>query len=139
LAEVGARLLVRVLPDYASGDIQPVPQDGARATYAPKITTDEAHIDWTRPAESIRNLVRGLNPDPGAWTTFRDLRLKVYGVQRADADELPPGDLRALRGLVVGTSDGALELNDVQLAGKRRMTGSELARGLRIQEGERLA
>lgn len=139
LAEVGAKLLVRVLPGYASGDIQPVHQDDARATYAPKITTAEARLDWTRPAESIRNLVRALNPAPGAWTTFRDLRLKVYAVEHADGDEVPPGELRAPGELVVGTSDGALALGEVQLAGKRRMTGSELARGLRIHEGERVA
>jgi methionyl-tRNA formyltransferase len=139
LGEVGAKLLVRVLPDYAAGDIQPVPQDDERATYAPKITMAEARIDWTRPAESIRNLVRALNPAPGAWTTFRDLRLKVYAVERADGNEVPPGELRAQAELVIGTSDGALALNEVQLAGKRRMTGSELARGLRIHEGERVA
>jgi methionyl-tRNA formyltransferase len=139
LAEVGAKLLVRVLPGYAAGDIQPMPQEDARATYAPKITTVEARIDWSRSAESIRNLVRALNPAPGAWTTFRDLRLKVYAVEHADDDELPPGRLRAEGELVVGTSDGALELNEVQLAGKRSMTGGELARGLRVHEGERLA
>jgi methionyl-tRNA formyltransferase len=139
LADVGARLLVRALHDYASRDVQPVPQDEARATYAPKITSAEARIEWTRPAESIRNQVRALNPAPGAWTTFRDLRLKVFAVERADRIVLPPGGLRADRELVVSTSDGALALRDVQLAGKRRMTGGELARGLRIHHGERLA
>lgn len=139
LAEVGAKLLACILPGYASGDIQPAPQDDARATYAPKIATAEARIDWTRPAESIRNLVRALNPAPGAWTTFRDLRLKVYAVKHADDGELSPGEVRAERQLVVGTSDGALALNEAQVAGKRRMTGSELARGLRIHGGERFA
>jgi methionyl-tRNA formyltransferase len=139
LADVGARVLVRALHDYASRDVQPVPQDEARATYAPKITSAEARIEWTRPAESIRNQVRALNPAPGAWTTFRDLRLKVFAVERADRIVLPPGGLRADRELVVSTSDGALALRDVQLAGKRRMTGGELARGLRIHHGERLA
>lgn len=139
LAEVGAGLLVSTLPAYASGDIRPAPQDDDRATYAPKITTDDARIEWARPAQAIRNLVRALNPAPGAWTTVRDVRLKVYAVDRArPGGGLPPGGLRADGELVVGTSDGALALHEVQLAGKRRMTGSQLARGLRIREGERL-
>jgi methionyl-tRNA formyltransferase len=138
LAAAGAKLLVPALEGYADGEIQPVAQDHDRATYAPKISAGDARIDWRRPAEAIRNQVRGLNPDPGAWTTLRDLRLKVYAAAVDGEAALAPGELRNGRRLVVGTGDGALVLRDVQAAGKRRMTGEALARGLRVHPGERL-
>ncbi len=138
LARVGARLLVPVLKDYAVGRIVPQPQDERYATYAPKITEEDARIDWTKPAAAIRNLVRACNPSPGAWTTLGDRRLKVYAAEETPGDALPPGELVADRELVAGTGDGTLRLEEVQLAGRRRMKGPELARGLRLLPGERL-
>ncbi|HEX2058282.1 MAG TPA: methionyl-tRNA formyltransferase [Actinomycetota bacterium] len=130
MAALGAPLLVDTIRRYAAGKLEPRPQDHALATYAPKITTEEARIDWTKPADQIANLVRGLNPAPGAWTEWDGRRLKVWEVRPGEA-ELEPGALRAAERLLVGTGTGALDLADVQLAGKRRMTGAELARGLR--------
>jgi methionyl-tRNA formyltransferase len=139
LAERGSRLLVPVLEGYAAGEILPVEQNHDAATYAPKITTEEARIDWARPAGRIRDLVRALNPDPGAWTTLRDTRLKVHAVTVAERPaDLAPGELRAEELLSAGTGSEPVTLDDVQLAGKRRMTGVELARGLRLAPGERL-
>jgi methionyl-tRNA formyltransferase len=139
MAELGAPLLVETLRGYAAGEVQPREQDHGRATYAPKITTEEARVDWARPAEQIANLVRGLNPAPGAWTEWEGRRLKLWQVTPAD-DELEPGELRASgSALLAGTGTNALELADVQLAGKRRMSGGELARGLRLDAGARLA
>jgi methionyl-tRNA formyltransferase len=138
LAETGARLLVETLREYSSGTLQPVEQDHSRATYAPKITTNEARIDWNSPAARIRDLVRALNPAPGAWTTIGDKRLKVFRVAAADAPGLGPGELMANDELLVGTGAGALALDDVQPAGKRRMSGAEFARGLREPSGARL-
>jgi methionyl-tRNA formyltransferase len=137
LADAGAKLLVRALEGYASEEIIPVPQDHAHATYAPKVTSDDARIDWSSATETIRNHVRALNPAPGAWTTFRNLRLKVFAVERAEREGLTPGEL-ARPDVVVGTGDGAVVLTDVQLAGKRRMSGAELARGLRVEPRERV-
>ena len=131
LAQAGARLLVETVAGYVDGSIAPQPQDDDAATYAPKITTEEAVIDWSRPTAAIRDHVRGLNPAPGAWTTLQGERLKVWEARPADRD---PG-LRRIdltEGLVVGGVDGGLELTDVQLRGKRRMSGTELARGLRL-------
>jgi methionyl-tRNA formyltransferase len=138
LAEIGSRLLVKTIDRYASGAIEPRPQDHDRATYAPKITVEEARIDWARPARRIRDLVRALNPAPGAWTTLGDRRLKVYEVDLTQAEDLAPGELRADGDLVAGTGDGALLLREVQSAGKRRMGGPEFARGLRDVSGMRL-
>lgn len=132
LAGIGADLLLATLPDYVSGGLVPEPQDDAAATYAPKIGTEEAQIEWTRPVKEIRDHVRGMNPVPGAWTTLDGERLKVWAVEIGDRSDLSAGRLDAERGLVVGAADGALELTDVQLRGKRRMSGAELARGLRL-------
>lgn len=138
MAALGAPLLVDAVARYAAGELHPVEQDHARATYAPKITTEEARIDWTRPADEIANLVRGLNPAPGAWTELGGKRLKVWAVSPADAG-LGPGAVQESGGaLLAGAGDGSLELVDVQPAGKRRMSGGELARGLRLEGEARL-
>lgn len=139
MAVLGAPLLVETIERYAAGELQPREQDHERATYAPKIATEEARVDWTQPAQEIANLVRGLNPAPGAWTEWDGRRLKLWAVRPASGD-LAPGTLRGTAGrLVAGTGTHALELADVQLAGKRRMSGAELARGLRLVEGARLS
>ena len=135
LAEVGAPLLVETIQAYATGDIVPAEQDHEAATYAPKITTEEARIDWTKSATAIRNLVRGLNPAPGAWTTLRETRLKVLQADHREGAGRP-GEIVDGRELVVATGAGALALTEVQPAGKRAMSGSELARGLRPASGE---
>lgn len=137
LATDGARLLVETLPPYSSGELVPEPQDDDLATYAPKITTDEARIDWTLDRKSISDHVRGLNPAPGAWTELDGKRLKVWQVDPAPDLDLSPGQLSP--DLVVGAGDGALRLVDVQLQGRKRMAGSELARGLRLPPETRLA
>jgi methionyl-tRNA formyltransferase len=139
LAEIGAGLLVESLGDYSGGRLKPEPQHHSAATYAPKITDEEARIAWAAPHWAIRNLVRALNPAPGAWTTLRGARLKVHRTQSpSESIELPAGKLLAGAELLVGTGDEALALAEVQAAGRRRMTGAELARGLRLKPGETL-
>ena len=140
LASIGAPLLIDSLRGYLQGTIEPIPQDDSRATYAPKITTEEARIDWSRPATDINNLVRGLNPVPGAWAMLRGERVKVHAVAVTSASvPLEPGATAVSEDkLVAGTGEGALELLDVQVAGRKRMTGIEAARGLRLSPGEAL-
>jgi methionyl-tRNA formyltransferase len=137
LAEIGAGALVEALAGYDSGALRPVEQDHEAATYAPKIANDEAEVDWSSPAREIHNKIRGLNPAPGAWTTFRDKRVKLFRTAPAGDLGLPPGAAALHSGrLVVGTGDVALALEEAQLAGKRRMGGADLANGLRPAEGE---
>jgi methionyl-tRNA formyltransferase len=138
LARVGAGLLVRTLPAYASGALEARPQDHERATYAPKVSTEEARLDWGRSAEEIRNLVRACNPEPGAWTTLLDRRMKVFAAARAPGPgRLEPGAVEAADELRAGCADADVILLEVQMAGRRRMTGPEAARGLRLEPGER--
>lgn len=138
LAEIGAPLLAETLVKLESGDVDPREQDHARATYAPKISTAEAEIDWTRPSASVRNLIRGLNPMPGAWTTFRGTRLKVHEASQVEGSG-EPGEVVDAERLIVATGEGLLRLDSVQPAGKRPMSGVEFARGARPSAGERFA
>jgi methionyl-tRNA formyltransferase len=138
LAVIGAEALIGALDDYAAGTLAPVEQDHSAATYAPKISNDEAEIDWSASAQVIHDKVRGLDPAPGAWTTFRDKRVKVFRTDPAGDLGLSPGAAALHSGrLVVGTGDVALALEEAQLAGKKRMGGADLANGLRPGEGER--
>lgn len=138
LADIGADLLVSALPGYASGAIVPQEQDHAAASYAPKITPDDARIEWDAYSKQIRDLVRGCNPIPGAWTSLGGRRLKVHRVQPAEGiTALPPGQAAVAGGLFAGTRDVPLELVEVQMEGRRRMTGAELVRGNRLAPGAR--
>ncbi|MDQ3985143.1 MAG: methionyl-tRNA formyltransferase [Actinomycetota bacterium] len=136
LAAEGAVLLAEVLPAYVSGELEPLPQDHDRATYAPKVTADEARLDWTKSAREIHNQVRGLNPEPGAWTTFRGKRLKVLRTIPRLSAELEPGLLVEAHPATVATGNEAVELVEVQPAGKRVMAGEDFIRGLRPAAGE---
>lgn len=140
LSLVGARLLADTLPGYLEGTILPQEQDHEAATYASKLSSDEARIEWAWPAERIDPFVRGLNPFPGAWSMLGDKRLKVDGVKRVEQEDasLQPGEISGGKSFVVGTGTGPLQLTRVQLAGKKAMSGAELVRGLRLAEGTRL-
>jgi methionyl-tRNA formyltransferase len=102
------------------------------------LSSADARIDWTAPATAIRNLIRGLNPDPVAWTQLRGARVRVLAAQLAtDAPALAPGELVMDAELLAGTGDGALRLTEVQPAGKRALPGADWGRGLRLTPGER--
>lgn len=135
LAELGGRLLVETLDHL--GDLQERAQDDARATMAGKIPRDEEWIDWSEPADAIVRRVRALSPEPGARTKLRGRIVKVYRA-RAVVGDGEPGTIVATEGMVVASGEGAVELEEVLLEGKRRMSGEELARGHRPAPGERL-
>ncbi|HEX2241260.1 MAG TPA: methionyl-tRNA formyltransferase [Actinomycetota bacterium] len=139
LAMLGATTLVETLPGYGRADITPIPQDQSKATYAPKISGKDARIDWAAPAAEIHNQVRALNPDPGAFTRLRGSTLKMWRVAETEGDgDLAPGELMFTDELLVGAGDRALRVVEAQIAGKKRLPGPDLARGLRLEAGERL-
>lgn len=135
LAVIGARTLVPALEGYVSGELPAVPQDDDAATYAPKITSGEARIDWSDDARSIGNKVRALNPAPGAWTLLSGERVKLHRASPADHPELRPGELLVADRLYAGTGAGSVAVEEAQVAGKKALNGIELARGLRLQPG----
>ena len=129
LAESGARQLAETIDAIAAGE-QPVPQETAGVTLAPKITVEEARVDFTRPAAEVRNHILGCSPDPGAWCELNGKRLKLYRARLADAQFTPaPGELHVTkRQVFVGAGEGVLELLEVQAPGKRRMAAIDWAR-----------
>ena len=139
LARMGAPLLVGALRGLVEGTIVPRPQDHARATYAPKVTPADATLDWSQPAEALARAVRAFNPVPGAHTTLSGQRLKIHTAK--PLDEAPggpghagghpaPGTVLAVDpSLIVACGRGALELVEVQPAGKPRMPATAFARG----------
>jgi methionyl-tRNA formyltransferase len=139
LAGAGATLLGSTLDGIASGGLQPVPQPADGVSYAPKLTAEDARVDFTAPAFAVDRQVRAMTPNPGAWTRFRELRLGLGPVRRADGDDdLAPGELRAgKREVLVGTASGAVRLGEVTAPGKRAVQAADWARGARIEPGER--
>jgi methionyl-tRNA formyltransferase len=140
LSRAGAGLLVASLDGLEDSSIVPVPQPSDGVSLAPKVTVEEARVDWTLPGFVIDRRIRGCTPAPGAWTTFRGERLKLGPVRvLPDADGLGPGELRATRDAVhVGVPNGGVVLGDVQPAGKRMLPAANWARGARPAGGERL-
>lgn len=137
LSIAGARLLVSTVDGIESGDLVPQPQPAEGVSIAPKVTVEDARVDWTAPAIAIDRLIRGCTPDPGAWTTHREQRLKLGPVRPTDV-ELPAGEIAAGKdGVLVGTATTAVRLGDVQPPGKKSMPAADWARGARLAPGER--
>lgn len=131
MAELGAGLLVGTISAWERGAIVPQPQDEAAATYAAAIERDDARIDWTRDADMLDCFVRGLNPKPGAWTTWRGQEFKIWEAEPA-ADAWQAGAIGVEgKQVFAGAGRGALLLHTVQPAGKRPMAALDWARGLR--------
>jgi methionyl-tRNA formyltransferase len=141
LAVSGAGLLVAVLDAIENGTGRAHPQPADGVTFAPKITVDDARIRWDDPAFAVDRRVRACTPAPGAWTTFRDDRVKLGPVKPiANAPVLKPGELLVERSQVLaGTATTPVALGEVRAAGKKAMAATDWARGLRIQPGEQLS
>lgn len=132
LAELGAELLVETLPLWLEGRIDAQPQDEAMATYTRPISKEDAVIDWTLPAVELWHRVRAYNPRPGARTSWRGSLLKVLRARpeaRWGGKEKPGRVLDLQSRVAVATGDGALFLEEVQLAGRRAMNTEAFVRG----------
>jgi methionyl-tRNA formyltransferase len=141
LATEGAGLLVAVLDAIEAGTARAHPQPADGVSLAPKITVDDARVRWSDPAFAVDRRIRAYTPAPGAWTTLRDERLKLGPVRPvANAAALAPGEMRVERTQVlVGTATTPVILGEVRAAGKKPMSASDWARGLRLNPGETLA
>jgi methionyl-tRNA formyltransferase len=139
LAEAGAGLLVSTIDGIEDGTLRAQEQPPDGASYAPKVTTDDAKVDFSVPALAVDRHVRAVTPDPGAWAEFRGERIKLGPVTRVGADSLKPGEVHVERKRVlVGTATAPVALGDVQAPGKKRMAATDWARGARVEPGERL-
>ncbi|QCH24245.1 methionyl-tRNA formyltransferase [Mycobacteroides salmoniphilum] len=136
LAESGAGLLESTMDGIEEGALVAVPQVADGVSTAPKITVEQARIRWELPARAIDRHVRAMTPEPGAWTTIGETRVKV-GPVRVDLDEqaeqLSPGAVAVRkRDVLVGTGTTAIALNEVQPQGKKLMNAVDWARGARL-------
>ncbi len=137
LAEGGAGLLVATLDGIEDGSLEAREQGTDGVTFAPKITVEDARVDWTEPAMGVDRRVRACTPAPGAWTTYDGERVKLGPLSPADG-ALPPGELLVGKNAVaVGTGTAALRLGLVKAFGKKEMPAADWARGLRIEPGMR--
>ena len=137
LAEMGAQALVEALAMLEQEGLEARPQDGAHATYAPKLTREIARIPWEEPAERIARLIRGLDPKPGAWTELDGREVKLFGARVAEGRGVPGQVLTADGGLVIAAGGGALAIDEVQPAGKAPMTAAEWIRGRGVRADQR--
>ncbi len=134
LATEGAPLLVEAVRGFVAGTIVPQPQDEHLASYAPKVSPEQAELDWARDASPLERAVRAFNPVPGAHTEFGGARLKVHRARVVPANgAVEPGTVVRVEadGPVVACGEDALRLEEVQPAGKPRMSGAAFARGYR--------
>lgn len=147
LMMIGAEMVIDTVDAIIAGTVKPVSQEqlccaGAEATPAPKIFKEDCKIDWNRPMQNIRNLVRGLSPYPAAWTEITDRTGTVHTAKifEVSCTDVPlqshlPGQIWNDDGhLFAACSDGVIEINQLQLAGKKRMAAADFLRGFHLQQ-----
>jgi methionyl-tRNA formyltransferase len=140
LAAIGADLMVETLRGLEAESIQPRPQDHSRATLAPILKKEDGRIDFTRSAQEITSRLRGFQPWPGAFTTFRGKQLSVSSASAAGTSSLRPGvmGVEGERLLVSCGGATALELLELQPEGRKRMPARDFLHGYHPRSGERL-
>jgi len=129
LAEGGAGLLTATLDALEDGQLRAEPQQAEGISYAPKLTADDAHVDWSRPAAVVDRTIRACTPAPGPWTTLDGARVKLGPVRPVDSASLAPGEIG---GALVGTGQGDVRLSTVQPAGKGPIDAAAWLRGARL-------
>ncbi|WP_433651656.1 methionyl-tRNA formyltransferase [Micromonospora zamorensis] len=141
LADSGAGLLVAVLDAIDDGTARAEPQPADGVSLAPKLTVDDARVRWSDPAFAVDRRIRACTPAPGGWTTFRGERVKLGPVVPVpDGPELKPGELLVEKSRVLsGTATVPVRLGEVRAAGKRAMSATDWARGVRVGTGEDFA
>jgi len=137
LSRVGADLMLRVLAAAERDSLSLTPQPANGVTYAEKISKTETRTDWTKPWKQVHDHIRGLSPFPGAWFELDGVRVKVLRSIRGESAG-PPGILLDNR-LTVACGDGAVQLVQVQRAGRQPMSADEFLRGTPVKAGARVA
>jgi methionyl-tRNA formyltransferase len=132
MGDIAADALAQALPGVLDGTAKRTPQDGERATYAPKLDREHGRIDWTWDAGRLARRIRAYEPWPGTWTTFEGKRMKIFPAAAGQGEAGKPGTLSVVDGEVrVGCGDGFLLLGEVQPDGSRRMPARDWVKGLR--------
>lgn len=143
LARIGGELLVKTIPDYVAGIIAPQPQPSEGVSYAHKIKKQDGAMDWSLPAHTLWNRVRGFTPWPGAFTHFiaqaKPFMLKIWEAEPTEGKGVPGEVLRADKhGIVVACGERALRIHTLQREGGRRVNAAEFLAGCPMSSGQRL-
>ncbi|MBN2507849.1 MAG: methionyl-tRNA formyltransferase [Verrucomicrobia bacterium] len=144
LAALGATLLLDTIPGYLAGQIRPRPQPAQNASYARKITREDGHMDWHKPAETLHRQVRALTPWPGSYTRLpggpKPVLLKIWSATIEPHHRGAPGEVlhAGKSGIVVACGENALRLLDVQREGGRRLPAGAFLAGHPLSPGQRL-
>lgn len=140
LSPIGASLMVRALAALSRGSLEAVPQAAEGVTYAKKITKEEARIDWSRPASDLDCHIRGLTPFPGAFfeagTGKNATRIKVLRATPVSQSGRPGETLSAGDTIIIACGEGALEISELQRAGKSPMSARDFLLGFPLVAGE---
>jgi len=143
LSLLGGKVLLESIGMIKSGKLIRIPQDHAKATYAPMLQKEHGKIDWNKRAVDIYNLIRGLYPWPGAFTSRNGQEIKIWKADVFQKEEkFFPGRFYGQvpsKGFLVGCSEGCLLVKELQESGKKRMTAMEYMAGHRLSEGDSFA
>ncbi|NNE47487.1 MAG: methionyl-tRNA formyltransferase [Rhodothermales bacterium] len=135
---LGAEAVVDTVRLIELGDVPSLPQDDTLASPAPKVFRAHAEIDWNLPAAKVHNHIRGMSPVPGAFTHHGDVILKALRSRRRSESGAPGEVLGSEDEMIVACGDGAVEIMELQLEGRRKMSAREALRGYRLTRGELL-
>jgi methionyl-tRNA formyltransferase len=138
LAASGAKLLIQTLEQIESGNINLIPQDHNRTTYAPMLKKSDGHINWNLSAEALDAFIRGMTPWPGAYTFHGDKRIKIFSGKAVemDTDALPGIVMESFEGeLIIATGKGALSILELQGSSGKRLKIRDFLRGKNIPAG----
>lgn len=141
LAVLGREAMLATLERLCAGTLVREPQDDALTCYAPLLSKEQGRIDWSRPAAELHNLVRGLDPWPGAYTTLDGELLKLAQTHpSADPGDAPPGTVLGVTpdGLRIACGAGQLTIGALQLPGRKRLPAADFLRGRPLPPGTRL-
>lgn len=135
LAQIGAKLLMKTIDGLADGSVVPTGQDSQKVTFAPIIKKEDGKIDWKKTTREIKNLIRGMQPWPGAFTFFKGKTLKFFNAEpvRSSFPGKPGEVVEISNGIVVATGDGFLRIDDLQIEGKRRMNYKDFLNGHKLE------
>lgn len=138
LCQIGSKALIEVIYDLDKGSAARISQDHSLATFAPKIELEDCEIHWDSPAQTVHNLIRGVNPHPGAWCYVEvrgaKKRLKVNASRLVSDKSGKPGDILAFgkEGFIIACQEGSIQIMDLQLEGKKALSAQEFIHGLSI-------
>lgn len=137
LSILGADLIVCALDKIERGEITPIKQDHSKATHVKMLRKEDGVIDFSKPAIEIKNLIRGLNPWPIAFTRYEDKTLKIFKAKVVDGSGVAGEVLSSDKTIIIATGDKALEIEELQLEGSKRMSAKEFLLGRKIPVGYR--